>query len=98
MRNLRIIAGFCLLVALAACGENDFPREKSEGFGAFSDSFSGSRREKPPLAEIASNEIRKALESATRQIETTKNYTQEYFVIKYLNGDVPPETGARENL
>lgn len=50
--------------------------------------------EKPPLEEIASPEIRKTLESAKEQMRLTKNYTQEYFVIPYPNGDVPIETGA----
>ena len=50
--------------------------------------------EKPPLAEISSAEIRKLLEGANRQLETTKKYSQDYFVIPYPNGDVPAETGA----
>lgn len=50
--------------------------------------------EKPPRNEIASPEIRKVLESAQEQIRTTREYTQQYFVIPYPNGDVPPETGA----
>lgn len=50
--------------------------------------------EQPKTAEIASPEIRKLLESAVEQTKITKNYTQEYYVIPYPNGDVPIETGA----
>lgn len=48
----------------------------------------------PRAAEIASPEIKKLLESANEQIKVTRNYTQDYFVISYPNGDVPTETGA----
>ncbi len=48
----------------------------------------------PRVAEIASPEIKKLLESANEQIKVTRNYTQDYFVIPYPNGDVPIETGA----
>jgi uncharacterized protein len=50
--------------------------------------------EKPKLSEISSVEIRKLLDSANGQLEITKNYSQNYFVIPYPNGDVPAETGA----
>jgi uncharacterized protein len=50
--------------------------------------------ETPKTAEIVSPEIRKLLESAKEQTRITKNYTQDYFVIAYPNGDVPAETGA----
>ena len=50
--------------------------------------------EKPRLAEIASLEIRKMLESAYRQIEITKNYDPAYVRIAYPNGDVPMEKGV----
>ncbi|HMS40564.1 MAG TPA: DUF1287 domain-containing protein [Pyrinomonadaceae bacterium] len=48
----------------------------------------------PRIAEITSPEIKKLLESANEQIKVTRNYTQDYFVIPYPNGDVPIETGA----
>ena len=48
----------------------------------------------PRLREITSPEIKKLLESANEQIKTTRNYTQQYYVIPYPNGDVPIETGA----
>lgn len=48
----------------------------------------------PRIAEISSPEIKKLLESANEQIKTTRNYTQQYYVIPYPNGDVPSETGA----
>ncbi len=50
--------------------------------------------EKPPFAEIESPAVKALLESAFEQTEITKNYTQDYFVIPYPNGDVPAETGA----
>lgn len=48
----------------------------------------------PVRVELSSPEIKKLLESANEQIKVTRNYTQEYFVIPYPNGDVPIETGA----
>jgi uncharacterized protein YijF (DUF1287 family) len=50
--------------------------------------------ERPKLSEISSAEIRRLLESANKQLEVTKKYAQDYFVIPYPNGDVPAETGA----
>jgi len=50
--------------------------------------------EKPPIAEIESPAVKALLESALEQTKVTKNYSQDYFVIPYPNGDVPPETGA----
>jgi uncharacterized protein YijF (DUF1287 family) len=48
----------------------------------------------PKLTEIKSPQIRNLLESANGQLEITKNYSPDYFVIPYPNGDVPAETGA----
>ena len=50
--------------------------------------------EKPKLSEIKSAEIRKLLESASEQMNQTKNYDPNYAVIAYPNGDVPVETGV----
>lgn len=50
--------------------------------------------EKPKLAEIASGEIRKLLESAVEQTTVTKNYDPAYVVLPYPMGDVPPEKGV----
>ncbi len=50
--------------------------------------------EKPPVNEITSEPIRKLLESAKKQTSVTTDYTQEYFVLDYPNGDPPAETGA----
>ena len=50
--------------------------------------------EKPKLAEINSNEIRKLLESADGQLNLTKSYDPNYTVIPYPNGDVPIEKGV----
>ena len=44
--------------------------------------------------EVISPEIRRLLESARQQTQVTKNYSQQYFVIGYPNGDVPADTGA----
>lgn len=48
----------------------------------------------PRLTEITSPEIKKLLESAVEQTKVTRNYTGQYYVIPYPNGDVPIETGA----
>lgn len=50
--------------------------------------------EQPKAADIASDEIRKMLESATEQTKLTKSYDPNYVVIPYPNGDVPVETGV----
>ncbi len=50
--------------------------------------------ETPKLTEIASPEIKTLLASAIEQTKVTRNYTQQYYVIPYPNGDVPIETGA----
>lgn len=50
--------------------------------------------ESPTLAEIESPAVRAMLENAHEQTKITKNYTQDYFVIPYPDGDVPAETGA----
>lgn len=50
--------------------------------------------EKPAAAEIESPAVKALLESALEQTRVTKNYTQDYYVIPYPNGDVPAETGA----
>lgn len=50
--------------------------------------------EKPKIAEIQSNEIKKLLESAIEQKKITRGYDPNYVVIPYPNGDVPIETGV----
>jgi len=50
--------------------------------------------EKPKLAEIASAEIRKLLESAVEQLTVTKTYDPAYTVIPYPMGDVALEKGV----
>jgi len=49
---------------------------------------------KPKLSEIASDEIKKLVESAVEQTTLTKRYDSKYIVIAYPNGDVPIETGV----
>lgn len=44
--------------------------------------------------EITSVEARKLIESGRAQTKTTRDYSQDYFVISYPGGDVPSETGA----
>jgi uncharacterized protein YijF (DUF1287 family) len=87
-----MIRGFGLLLFgfLLACQTN-FSTVAQQDRPAFASSNSA---EKPKLAEIASLEIRKMLESAYQQIETTKNYDPAYVVITYPNGDVPMEKGV----
>ena len=48
----------------------------------------------PPVAEIKSPEIRRLLEGAINQTKITREYTQDYMVISYPNGDPPSNTGA----
>ena len=50
--------------------------------------------EKPTLAAITSDEIKKLLESAVEQTNLTKGYDPNYVVIPYPNGDVPIEKGV----
>jgi uncharacterized protein YijF (DUF1287 family) len=50
--------------------------------------------ERPQLNEITSQPIRDVLASAREQLKVTTNYTQEYRVIPYPNGDMPADTGA----
>ena len=50
--------------------------------------------ERPPVSEILSEPVRKELESAHQQLQTTPGYSQDYFVIPYPGGDVPAGTGA----
>ena len=50
--------------------------------------------EKPKLAEIESDAIKKLLESAVEQTTLTKKYDPAYVLIPYPNGDVPVEKGV----
>lgn len=50
--------------------------------------------ERPQLNEITSEPIRDVLASSREQLKVTTNYTQEYRVMPYPNGDMPPDTGA----
>lgn len=50
--------------------------------------------EKPKLAEIQSDAIKKVLESAIEQTKITTGYDPNYVVISYPMGDVKPETGV----
>lgn len=50
--------------------------------------------EEPPISEMPAGPVRAVVESAAQQTKITTGYTQDYFVIPYPDGDVPPETGA----
>lgn len=50
--------------------------------------------EKPKVAAIKSDEIKKLLESAVEQTTLTKTYDPAYVVLPYPMGDVPMETGV----
>ncbi len=75
---------------LFACGGDSTP----SGGPDRTTFHAGETYERPPLAEIGSDAVRKIIESAVEQTRRTTNYTQDYFVIPYPNGDVPAETGA----
>ncbi|MGI9056054.1 MAG: DUF1287 domain-containing protein [Pyrinomonadaceae bacterium] len=79
---LLIIFAFACRIEVSKTAENEKPNLFSAAHA------------KPKLSQIVSPEIKKLLESATKQTEITKNYDPNYVVIKYPNGDVPPETGV----
>jgi len=78
------------LVFILACQSNF--RTIAQQYPA--ENFNRQIIEKPKIDEIKSSEVREALKSAYRQIETTTSYTQKYYSISYPNGDVPKSTGA----
>lgn len=80
-----------LLTVFIACqpGVETSARQDAPAAAASSETYA-----KPKLEEIKSPEIRKVLESAVKQTETTTSYSQDYYTIAYPNGDVPKETGA----
>ncbi len=79
----RVVFFALIILVLAGCGS--LPR-----LGSSPDSSAI----EIPVSEARTPELRKVLESARNQIKVTKNYSQEYFVIPYPNGDVPENTGA----
>jgi uncharacterized protein YijF (DUF1287 family) len=87
MRNIKIILCLAVFLTNLACGKIDSSTDNS-GW------FSSTQSEKPKIAEISSAEVKKMLESANLQTQTTKSYAQDYVVIPYPNGDLPIETGA----
>jgi len=50
--------------------------------------------ERPRISDIPKGPVRSILESAREQLRVTTNYTQDYRVIPYPMGDMPPDTGA----
>ena len=62
--------------------------------GQIKETLFSSTSEKPALAEINSDEIKKLLESAVEQTTVTKIYDPAYVVLSYPMGDVPMEKGV----
>jgi uncharacterized protein len=81
--QLLLLLSIALSTAAAACRTN-----------APAETAPAETIERPKTAEIASPAVRSLLESAAEQTVVTRNYTQQYYVLPYPNGDVPPETGA----
>jgi hypothetical protein len=50
--------------------------------------------DRPPVVEITKPALRALLESVDEQTRVTTEYTQQYFPLRYPNGDPPSETGA----
>ena len=76
-----------ILLTLAACQTNFQSTAQSR-------ENRSSPIEKPKLAAIESEAIKKLLESAVEQTTLTKNYDPAYVVISYPMGDVPMEKGV----
>jgi uncharacterized protein YijF (DUF1287 family) len=87
MNILAVLANITVLLtfaaALAGCSGNAYKPEST-----------AAPVEEPSLEAIKSEPIRKVLASAFAQTEATPNYSHEYIVIPYPNGDVPADTGA----
>lgn len=86
----KIIRPFPLLIlfSLIACQTN------VQSVTQTNETLFSSTIEKPKLAEINSDEIKKLLESAVEQTTVTKIYDPNYVVISYPMGDVPMEKGV----
>lgn len=76
-----------ILLVLAVC-------TAGAGCGGVSRGTSDLLDDGTTVTEVVSSDARKLVESAITQTRITRNYTQDYFVIPYPNGDVPDETGA----
>lgn len=88
MRSTILLLSVSLFTAVGAC--------RSELIAGNGPDLSSVTRtaDDPPLADLAPGPIRSILENAINQTKLTRNYTQEYIVIPYPNGDVPIDTGA----
>jgi uncharacterized protein YijF (DUF1287 family) len=84
MRKTTIVLALTALTLISACG------------GSISNPLSSSQPpvERPSLVDIQPESVRRLLESAHDQVKVTTKYTQDYVVIPYPNGDLPPDTGA----
>lgn len=78
---------FCLFSSLGC--------EKSFKSSAQKSTFEASEKiQKPKIAEIQSEAVRKMIESAVEQTALTKSYDPKYTVLAYPNGDVAVEKGV----
>lgn len=87
MRSLLKITIFLAFIALSGCGQGTLRSIPSL-------TADQTRLERPKLADIPSEPVRRVLENAREQLKVTTNYTQEYRVIPYPMGDMPADTGA----
>ena len=87
MKSLIAVTFVAISFVLASCSETAL--RKLSSLSAEQPSV-----QRPELGEITSQPIRDVLTSAREQLKVTTNYTQEYRVIPYPNGDMPADTGA----
>ncbi|MGI8787143.1 MAG: DUF1287 domain-containing protein [Pyrinomonadaceae bacterium] len=78
----------CLLLSAIACQTN------LQSIAQTKETLFSTTVEKPKIADIESESVKKLLESAVEQTKTTKGYDPNYVVIPYPIGDVPVETGV----
>lgn len=87
MKTALVISVLMLALLAAACGGTSFdPAHRS--------SVEQTSFDRPALPDLHPEPVRLLLESAREQLRVTTGYTQDYRVIAYPNGDLPPETGA----
>ena len=88
MRVLTVFFASAFAVIAFACGGVSLERP-------FSPVVSSSYVfERPRTVDLQPETVRKVIESARHQLQTTTHYTQDYRVIPYPNGDLPEDTGA----
>jgi uncharacterized protein YijF (DUF1287 family) len=87
MRSLITITIFAVSLVLSSCSSTSLSKIPSL-------SAEQPRIERPQLNDITSQPVRDVIASEREQLKVTTNYTQEYRVIPYPNGDMPSDTGA----